>query len=464
MPLRVATPLELRNSRQLRQKPVSVIRLRSCAALLASAVLVGCAGLPQVRSLPGAIERAGTLRPASVSPIRHVVILIQENRSFDDLFARFPGSDGATAGRGHNGQSIPLAERNLTDPQDLAHSTDAYIIEYDRGKMDGFDVVPLAPGVPAGTIPYAYVNPSQIAPYWTLSKRYVLADRTFMTTGSDSFVAHQDLIAGGTNIDSQYAIVDTPTASPWGCDAPAGTVTSLVNAGSQELYNKGPFPCLTYATLRDLLDRKGVTWRYYTPFHKFNWDAFDAIRKVRYGSEWSSNISTPQFHVLKDIAGGNLANVSWVVPSADYSDHPGAPHDYGPDWIGSVVNAIGESAYWKSTAIVVVWDDWGGFYDHVAPPQYGFAELGFRVPMLVISPYARSGYVDHTQYEFGSILRFIEDNWALGRLGSSDVRATSIAGAFDFSQKPRRYVPVKVRLPASFFLTLAQPAQPPDDY
>jgi phospholipase C len=135
--------------------------------------------------------------------------------------------------------------------------------------------------------------------------------------------------------------------------------------------------------------------------------------------------------------------------------------DDGPAWVGNVVNAIGESAYWKSTAIVVVWDDWGGFYDHVAPQQVGFGGLGFRVPMIVISAYSRR-HVSHTQYEFGSIVRFIEDRWHLGRLGTSDVRATSIADCFDFTHPPREFVPVPVTRSRRYFFNRPPSTKPID--
>jgi phospholipase C len=284
----------------------------------------------------------------------------------------------------------------------------------------------------------------------------------FMTTGSDSFVSHQDLIAGGAQISANDAVIDAPSAKPWGCDAPVGTVTSLVERNGAPLYEKGPFPCFSYPTLGELLNRNGVSWRYYVNGPRATWNGYDAIKSIRYGPQWKTNIVTPQTAIFKAIADGALPAVAWVIPSPDYSDHPGEPKDYGPDWIGNVVNAIGESGYWKSTAIVILWDDWGGFYDHVAPPQFGFGQLGFRVPAIIVSPYARRGYVAHEQFEFGSILRFIEDNWSLGRLGSSDVRASSIGSVFNLTQKPRAYVPVKVAHSRSFFLSLPASNRPLD--
>lgn len=428
-------------------------------ALLLSLLLAACTGGPSAVT-PGAPQSASVAASDTTTKIKHVVILIQENRTFDNFFGTFPRADGATRGRLHDGTMVRLAKHNLVEPADFPHEYYNFLADYDHGKMDGFDLSSGKYNAPLA--PYQYVDPAQIAVYWTLAKRYVLADHMFTTQGSDSFTAHQDLIAGGTEIGPNAAIVDIPSASPWGCDAPAGTITSLVTRDGTPEWGKGPFPCFDYPTLATLLDRKNVTWHYYCTFPANDWNAFDAIRNIRYGARWTTNILTPQRTILRDIAGGDLAAVTWVTPTADFSDHPGFPHDYGPDWIGNIVNAIGESPYWNSTAVFIVWDDWGGLYDHVAPPHLTFGGLGFRVPAIVVSAYARTGYVAHRQYEFGSILRFIEDDWRLGRLGTSDSRANSLGSVFDFSQRPRPYVPVKVKHSRAFFLSLPPSKLPLD--
>lgn len=437
-------------------------RMGARCSLILAALAQGCAsGLSPIA--PGTMQSpSARVAAAASTKIEHVVILIQENRSFDNFFATFPGADGAGSGKIHNGTTVPLVKHDLLAKTDIFHGYSAYLVDYDRGKMDGFNVAPIPAGGSAGLLPYQYVAPDQIEPYWTLAKRYVLADRMFMTEGSQSFIAHQDLIAGGTQIAPNQVVIDAPSAMPWGCDAPAGTVTSLVERNGTPLWGRGPFPCFTYPTLAELLDRKAVSWRYYVDVAEANLNGFDAIRPIRYGANWNANIARPQTRIFTDVAKGTLRSVSWVIPGPDYSDHPGEPRDYGPDWIGSVVNAIGESKYWKSTLIAVLWDDWGGFYDHVAPPQYGFGQLGFRVPAIVVSPYAPAGRVAHKQFEFGSVLRFIEDNWNLGRLGTSDVRANSIGSVLNFAQQPRAYVPVRVGHGPSFFVTLPPARRPLD--
>jgi len=412
--------------------------------------------------------------------------MIQENRSFDNLFATYPGADGTTTGRmqgKHGPRRIPLQEVDLTEPCDFGHSYSGFIKDYDGGRMDGFNTEGGGNGSacagPAGKHPYQYVNPQQIAPYWDIANQYVLADEMFQTQGSGSFTAHQDLIRGGTMIDQKQKIslVDFPSTTPWGCDAPASTKTPELVWGHDELTHVGggPAPCTTdfpsdgayYPTLRDRLDAQSISWKYYSPpvengVGKY-WNAFDAIAPVRYGPEWGTNVTTTpnsQNEIFGDIQYGRLAAVSWLIPDEDNSDHPTTGHDTGPSWVASVVNAVGESQYWDSTAIIVVWDDWGGFYDHVPPPlpRDHWGGLGFRVPMLVVSAYARvgtgslGGYISPTQYEFGSIVRFIEDNWNLGSLHTTDARANSIVDCFDFSQPPRAFTAIPSQYSKEYFL------------
>jgi phospholipase C len=181
---------------------------------------------------------------------------------------------------------------------------------------------------------------------------------------------------------------------------------------------------------------------------------------VRHGPEWKTNISRPNTNILSDAADGQLPTVSWVIPKFVESDHEGAGNTLGEEWVSTVVNAIGQSQYWNSTAIFVVWDDWGGFYDHVAPQYVDYDGLGFRVPLLVVSPYAKTNYVSHQQYEYGSILQFVEDTFGLGRLAASDTRANSlIPDCFNFQQAARKFRPLPV-IPRSQFLRELETTKP----
>ena len=430
--------------------------------LVAALVAAGCSASGGSGSSPGAAPPVVPTATPSNQKIAHVIIVIQENRSFDDFFATFPGADGTTYGYTHAGKRINLVSGPLVT-RDLPHSHVTFVNEYADGNMNGFDTIRFSSGGMAKTYPYRYVNPADIAPYWTMARQYVLADHMFQTQGSGSFTAHQDLIAGSTAINAYESLVDFPSKAPWGCDAPEYTVTSLLTKNRGYLHGEGPFPCLRYPTLRDLLDGAKLSWKYYVPPFRPGsygqiWNAFDAIHAVRYSSEWQDNISSPETNILSDIKARKLPAVAWVVPSARNSDHPGGNSTSGPAWVASIVNAVGTSPYWQSSAIVILWDDWGGLYDHVPPPQIDYQGLGFRVPCLIVSPYARHGYVTHTQYEFASILKFVEDNWALGRINGNDQRANSIAGAFDFTQSPRGFIPIPAALDESYFMR-----QPPSD-
>jgi phospholipase C len=344
--------------------------------------------------------------------------------------------------------------------------------------MDGFDLsyIPASNKIDC-TKPYQYVNPSEISEYWTLATDYALADNMFQTQGSGTFTAHQDLIAGGTVVpygSGTASVIDNPSYFPWGCDGnPSSLKTSLITQDLQYLFNQGPFPCLNYSTMRDLLDAKAVSWKYYTEPVKTTkwspgiWSAFDAISAVRYSKEWGKKVVWPDTKFFTDIHNGRLPAVSWITPDGPNSDHPQekCKCDKGPAWVAQIVNAVGNSKYWNSTAIVVVWDDWGGFYDHVLPPALSPPDnqggLGFRVPMLIVSPYVQP-HVEHTQYEFGSILHFVEDNWNLGNLGRTDVRATSIGNAFNFNMAPRRFKPIAAKYSLEYFLHQKPSNLPPD--
>ena len=182
------------------------------------------------------------------------------------------------------------------------------------------------------------------------------------------------------------------------------------------------------------------------------------------GPEWTTNISKPNTNILVDIKRGGLPAMSWVIPTFAESDHEGAGDQNGENWVSTVVNSLGISQYWSSTAIIVVWDDWGGFYDHVPPQYLDYDGLGFRTPILVISPYAKHHYVSHVQYEFGSIDQFVEDVFGLGRLAASDTRANSlIPDCFDFTQTRRTFSKLHTTISAAQFVRDAQIPTPSED-
>lgn len=447
-----------------------------CAAIVG---LTGCNSSSSSSSFSGAGYNPQPATASSPSPIQHVVVMVQENRTFNDFFATFPGADGTTTGYALTNTycsppiyagPIALSKEPLLVSHDMNHSFHTgYSVAKDRGKWDAFDNIKFngGAGAPECNAPYQYTDPAQIQAYWQLAEQYTLAEHMFTTQGSDSFTAHQDLIAGDTIVQPKKAMVDLPGCSGtkcyWGCDAPPKTRTRLVTNTNKWVTKLGPFPCsnkfqVSYPTLRDLLDAKSppVSWKYYVPPKSTNFgklmNAFDLIYPVRYGSEWGTNVTWPETNIFNDISGGTLPAVSWVVPIENNSDHPGTSQDNGPAWVASVVNAIGESGYWNSTAIVIVWDDWGGFYDNAAPPIMNYGGLGLRVPAIVVSPYAKPGYISTTQYEFGSILKYIENNFNLGSLGSTDQRANSIIDCFDYNQTPIQFQPITSSHDKSWFM------------
>jgi phospholipase C len=219
----------------------------------------------------------------------------------------------------------------------------------------------------------------------------------------------------------------------------------------------GPFPCFTWRTIADLLDAKDVSWRYYID-HAFGknsdfsgsvWNGFRAMKHIFSGPDWKKGISSPNTTIFSDLKTGALPSVSWVVPSLYDSDNPASGCNGGPWWVTKVVNAIGTSQYWKNSAIIVLWTDWGGWYDNAPPAQINYTSLGFRVPMIVISPYARASYISHTHYELGSVLKFMEQTFNLGSLGTTDASAASMSDILDLKQRPLTFAPAKLPMAMS---------------
>jgi phospholipase C len=412
------------------------------AAATTLALAFGCAG--GVAGLPGA-GSATTTSPqtngsgSGIKKIQHVVIVMQENRSFDNLFQGYPGADTVSSGLNSSGATVPLQPTSLAAPYDIDHQLFDHDWAYDGGKMDGFDREYVG-GNPSGypNPQYGYVPSGETKPLFAMAAQYVLADRMFTSQVDASFASHQYIIAGQASRS-----VNLPTGM-WGCGGgPTDLVATLKPDGS--LGPNQP-PCFNYTTLGDELDGAGRSWRYYaapTSDLGYIWSAYQAVDHIYYGPDWTNDVVTPPSRFVSDVQGGTLANVTWIVPSWLDSDHAGNGSTSGPGWVASIVNAVGKSPFWNSSAIFVLWDEWGGWYDHVAPPRVDYDGLGFRVPLIVISPYAKRRRVSHVQYEHGSILRFVEDAFGLPRMSASDRRAGSPAGdCFDFNRPPRAFKPL----------------------
>ncbi|HEY1654314.1 MAG TPA: alkaline phosphatase family protein [Candidatus Tumulicola sp.] len=427
--------------------------------LALSVAIASCAG-PAPPSSPLPVSPLGTAggaylrRPAGASPIKHVIILFQENRSTDYLFQSpkliAEGADIAQSGLDSHGDTVPLREVSLAAGYDIGHGHAVFLTDYDNGKMDGWDLTE-----PAKLYyrPYGYAPASEVQPYWDMATQFAFADRMFQTNQSSSYPSHQYIVSATARalpktvdeIEGGPYYPKTKKDGPAGCDAPPNILVDTINLHSGM---SGPslFPCFDRPVLSDFLDQQGVSWRYYQRnFGPGWWHAMDSVKHVRYGPDYADVVSPPQ-SILSDIATGNLPGFAWVMPADDpHSDHAGNRSASGPSWIAAVVNAVGNSQYWDSTAIFVTWDDWGGWYDHVRPKIYNKYELGFRVPLVIVSAYARPGYVSHRQHEFASMLAFAEKVFGIhkGALHGTDMRADDLMDAFDFKQSPRKFVTIK---------------------
>lgn len=423
--------------------------------------------------IPSSHAARATAFASSASPIKHVVIIVQENRSFENIFAGFPGDANYAPTYGiFQGKRIRLRTVEFSPLHNLSHFYNPAIAAYDGGKMDDFNGSVESYGLLNKYFPYQHLDYKETKPYWTMAKRYVLADHMFPTEFGPSFPSHLALIGGTTSLSATAAEVNNPIGGPWTCGASPGTFTYVLTA--QHAIKVGPFPCFDqFNTLATTLDAKGISWKYYAPPISQDkggvlWTAFGTIKKIYYSNEFRTNV-VPQIDVLADAKNGTLPAVSWVIPDWEWSDHTSQPYDYGPSWVGNVVDAIGNGPDWSSTAIVVVWDDWGGWYDNVPPPQLDYRGLGIRVGCIIVSPYARRHYISHTVYEFGSILKFAEQMFGLPPLSSTglgygytDSRATSILDSFDFTQKPRPFKTIPTKYPASFYTNFRPSLRPPD--
>jgi phospholipase C len=397
-----------------------------------------------------------TVHRNPLPPITHVVVVIQENRTLDNLFQGFPGANTQNYGLNSSGQQVPLQPVSLKAPYDIDHSHATFSLEYAGGALNGWNLAPITckpPSSCTGDTPYAYAPQSEVQPYWDMASQYVLADAMFQSNEGPSFPAHQYLLSGTSTIHNGAALraAENPKDNQGGCDSGPKARVMLINDKGIEA--NSVFPCFDRLSILDELDAAGVSWKYYQAGGgEGYWRGVDALKQIWQKPEFKTNVVWPPSRVLTDISNGNLSAVSFVTPTALASDHALLTNGTGPSWVASVVNAVGASKYWNSTAVIITFDDWGGWYDHVAPQQLNSYELGFRVPLIVVSPFSKSGYVGHTQYEFGSILKTIEELYGLPSLGTTDARSTDLADMFSQSLKVRRFKKIHAAHGAAYFL------------
>ena len=373
--------------------------------------------------------------PALRSKIQHIVFIIKENRSFDNYFGTFPGAEGATTGTISTGEEIPLRHSPDRAPRDLGHEWEDTHLAIDDGKMDRFDLVA------GGNVDNDFLSMSQfldsdIPNYWSYAEHFALGDHMFSSLAGPSFPNHLYTVAAQSG-----GVISNPSALQWGCDAPASATVDVMATNGD---SSRAAPCFEFTTVADRLEAAGVSWRFYAPVRGqtgYIWSTLDAIGHIRNSSLWTDRVLSDE-RFLDDASSGNLPAVSWLVPDFNVSDHAPRPPIgngsvcEGENWTVQHINAIMQGGNWPSTVIVLVWDDFGGFYDHVPPPTVDTYGLGPRVPFILMSPYVKEGTISHTNYESGSVLQLIENRYKLKALAKRDVEANSLLDMFDFTQSP----------------------------
>ena len=430
------------------------------------------AGRPQASAATGDIHK-----------IKHIVIIMQENRSYDSYFGTYPGGDGLPRSSGGFSACVPDPQRSTcvrpfhdTNDRNIGgpHGAQSAVNDVDNGKMDGFIAEqqhggcrgPLDPRCGGSGPPDAmgYHDAREIPNYWRYANNFVLQDRMFEPNASWSLPEHLFMVSGWSAICASH--------DPMSCQNELQSPQQL--AGSRRARVRGGAggdPVYAWTDLTYLLHARHISWAYYLA----QGTQPDCADDQMFCAPQPQNRKVPQiwnplpwFDTVKqdgelgnveDISNfftaahnGTLPAVAWVVPNGQVSEHPPALVSTGQAYVTSVINAVMKSPDWNSTAIFLAWDDWGGFYDHVAPPNVDENGYGLRVPGILISPYARKGYIDHQTLSFDAYLKFIEDDFLnAARIDPAtdgrpdrrpDVRENAtqlgnLLSEFDFNQAPR---------------------------
>ncbi|HVD71343.1 MAG TPA: alkaline phosphatase family protein [Actinomycetota bacterium] len=401
------------------------------------------------------------------NPIKHVVFMVKENRSFDHYFGKYPGVDGATEGQTMNcatlqgAETVPLSAAPQIIPHDLGHAFYPGLLSINGGEMNGFNCVSLGEDMTG----YSQYDRDSLPAYYSYADRFVVADHFFTSMYGPTFPEHLYTVAA-----QSYGIVDNKTTTDTEgnyCDDPLEytqrfPLEDLTDADIKRImaleknitadpgqllkiaaYWEQTRTCVNIPVLPDELEDAGISWKYYANADAWM-NALQAVRHVRFSDMWEK-VQTPDTF-LTDVKNGDLPEVSWLIPPEGApNEHPGSGTTVceGQNWTIEYLNTLMRSDAWESTAVVIVWDDFGGFYDHVVPPHYDIMGLGPRTPALIISPWTRQGdnpeggAIDSTVYEFSSVLKFIEDLHGLDPMTERDAQADPLSGAFDFTQEPR---------------------------
>jgi phospholipase C len=376
------------------------------------------------------VKIAGT--PNDISVIQHIVFIVKENRTFDHYFGTYPGANGATTAKVSTGQTINLLHAPDPPPRDISgHGWFDAKDGVNGGNMDMFDTIAGA-NANSDLLGLSQLTQQDIPNYFLYAQHFVLGDNMFSSLQGASFANH--LYTVGAQSGGAFTVPSPANQNSWGCDANPGT---SVFVWDDDDIVTDPFPCLEFNTLPDALESAGVSWTFYSPnqgMPGYTYSVLDGINHIRNGPLWSHVVSDSQFN--QDAKTGSLPAVSWITTADTVNEHPPSSACGGENWTVNTLNTLMQGPAWSTTAVFIVWDDFGGFYDHVPPPVVDKFGLGPRVPLLVISPYAIAGKITHTQYEFSSVLKFIEERFGIPPLTSRDATANDLTDAFDFNQKP----------------------------
>lgn len=363
----------------------------------------------------------------TTTPIQHLVVLMQENHSFDNYFGTYPGADGfppdtcmpidpADASQGCV-KPWHIGDQSISD---LSHSASTYVDQYNGGKMDGF-VSALNKRKQDGRLAMGYYDDRDLPYYWNLADHYVLFDRFFSSASEGSFFNHFYWVTGVPPTLKRGENIGT-----WSANVP---------------------------TIFDRLQEKGISWKFYVQ----NYDPTITYRNLgNVGNRASQVVWVPLLNIDRfldqpelsshivdlnqyytDLRENTLPAVAFIVPSGS-SEHPPSSLQSGQRFVRTLIQELMRSQAWDTSAFLLLYDDWGGWYDHVAPPQVDDYGYGPRVPGVLVSPYARKGFIDHTELDFTSVLKFIQENWGVASLSERDAQANNFLSAFDFSMPGRK--------------------------
>jgi phospholipase C len=475
------------------------------------------------------------------NPIKHVILVDQENRTVDNLFGSnspsnqyyLPGLVFSTTGQAYtqkNGitttftvQAVPIPLASTlgsagsieADDYDPSHShtswgeaCDAPVITDPSNLcvMDGFNHVgvscdPKTQGCPGPEYPnYAYVQYSDVEPYFQIAAQYGYANYMFQTNQGPSFPSHQFIFGGtsqpGNGPDPTWYVAENENVTGAGCLAPSNATVPLLNPATQD-ENVTMYPCFQHDTMADVFAAADppITWTYYTGGDDSIWTGPTAIQSIctpvngkctgQYWTKGESNgyVDGTPSHLLSDIAKCKLQQVNWVIPTGLESDHAGQTDGSGPSWVASIVNAVGNNpacsdgeVYWNDTVILITWDDWGGWFETVTPPPVSLLApypassyvYGFRVPLLVVSAYTPPGTVSNVMgLDFGAMLLFTEEIFNLGTIPPGDYADSyandDLSEFFQFNNPPQSFQAINAPFKADVFLDPNRPKLPPDD-